>query len=110
MTSAYFVIYHHSHQCRTIFAAEVGYVYLDLLILVYTEFYNSSANFHLFISINYVFNNTFIFIVSLFWFYLSICYLDISEATISYNLNTMSNIADVYQRAPVLNQLYKLNN
>jgi hypothetical protein len=50
------------------------------------------------------------FIVSLFWFYLGICYLDISEATISYNFNTMSNIADAYQRASVLNHLHKLNN
>jgi hypothetical protein len=85
-------------------------MYLDLLTLVYTEFYNSSADFYLLTPINYIFNNTFIFIVSLFWFYWGICCLDISEATINCNLNTISNIAGVYQRAPVLNYLYKLNN
>jgi hypothetical protein len=55
-------------QYRTPSAAEVGYVYLGLLILVYTEFRGSSADSHPTTLANYVSNNTLTFIVSLFWF------------------------------------------
>jgi hypothetical protein len=37
------------------------------------------------------------------------CCLDVSEATISHNLKTMSTMADAYQRAPVPGHPHKLN-
>jgi predicted transcriptional regulator len=37
------------------------------------------------------------------------CHLGISEATISYNLKTISTMADAYQRAPVSGHPRKLN-